>query len=386
MTKKTSITSTPAVGEPRQTFLFHIGTPKTGTTSIQHALVRLSDDLKARGIHVPYDHTIYTSGYRIRDVPPGAPQTDGLTHFFDVAKRSSDLNLDWPQEVSDFLADKDLHTFVVSHESMSQLSHRLRDDVLVPLAAVADIRFLVYLRTPLSYLSSHCLQSIQGVGQISPRRQDMNPVRHYLKVGYAGLLAPFEKYGQVNARNFDRLRRKGRLLPDFFAALGVDDMDEKVEAAENRNSSELRLNQFCVLMALKRNGIPGRKEWSDMRRLLRFAGRKLEGTMTTSFLPASLGEQIVARWDEDREVLLQRYGVSFDPMTDFKPGPEVLSFSAEYATALQEAVAPELSDDQKDWLADALTFAEQDLEEVLPSQPQKTRHPRRRQATRRNDL
>jgi hypothetical protein len=382
MTKKTSTTTTPAIGAPRQTFLFHIGTPKTGTTSIQHALMRLSDDLKARGIHVPYDRKIYTTGYRARDVPVGAPQTDGLTHFFDVAKRGSGRNLNWPQEVSEFLADKDLHTFVISHESMSLLGHLLRDDVLAPLAAVADLRFLVYLRTPLSYLSSHCLQSIQGFSQLSPRRQDMKPVCHYLEGGYAGLLAPFENYGQVDARNFDRLRRKGRLLPDFFTVLGVDDMDDKIDAAENQNSIERGLSQICVLMALKRIGIPGRKEWADMRRLLKFAGRKLEGTMTTSFLPASLCKQIVARWDEDREVLLQRYGVSFDPITDIKPGPEVLSFSAEYATALQEAAAPDLSDDQKDWLADALTFAEQDLEEVLPSQPQKTRHPRRRQATR----
>lgn len=375
LTQKTSITSAPAFGAPRQTFLFHIGTPKTGTTSIQHALIRLSDDLKARGIHVPYDHTIYESGNRVPDYLLAAPQTDGLTHFFDVPKRSSDLNLDWPQEVSDFLADKDMHTFAVSHESMSQMGRRLRDDVLAPLAAVADIRFLVYLRTPLSYLSSHCLQAIQGFNQISPRRQDMGPVSRYLKAGYAGLLAPFESYGQVDARNFDRLKRKGRLLPDFFAALGVDDMDEKVEAVENKNSTELRFNQYCVVMVLKRNGIPGRKEWIEMLRLLKFAGQELEETMTTSFLPASLCKQIVARWDEDREVLLQRYGVSFDPITDFKPGPEVLSFSTEYAKALQEAAAPDLSDDQKDWLADALTFADQDLEEVLPPQSPKNTSP-----------
>jgi hypothetical protein len=76
---------------------------------------------------------------------------------------------------------------------------------------------------------------------------------------------------------------------------------------------------------------------------------------------------------------LERYGVSFDPITGFKPGPEVLSFSAEYAAALQDAAAPDLSDDQKDWLADALTLADQDLEEVLPSQPKKPRHPKRRQ-------
>jgi hypothetical protein len=379
MSKKALITGITATGAPRQTFLFHVGTPKTGTTSIQYALIRLSDDLKARGIHVPYDHTVYTPGFRIKDVPRGAPQTDGFAHFFDVRKRRPDLNLDWPQEVRTFLAEADAHTFVISHESMSQQSYRLRDDLLAPLAALADIRFLVYLRTPLSYLSSYCMQSIQGIGQVGPRRQDMQPVSHYLKGGYAGLLAPFENYGQVDARNFDRLRQEGRLLPDFFAALGVDDMDEQIEALENRNSSEPRLNLFCVLMALKRNGIPGRKEWFDMRRRLRFAGRNLEGPMTTSFLSASVGEQVVARWDEDREVLLERYGVSFDPITGFKPGPEVLSFSAEYAAALQNAAAPDLSDDQKDWLADALTLADQDLEEVLPSQPKKPRHPKRRQ-------
>ncbi len=372
-------TETEAVtGARRQTFVFHVGTPKTGTTSIQYALIRLSDDLKARGIHVPYDHTVYPPGFRIRDVPRGAPQTDGFAHFFDVRKRRPDLTLDWPQEVSAFLADADAHTFVVSHESMSQQSLRLRGDLLAPLAAQADIRFLVYLRAPLSYLSSYCMQSIQGIGRVGPRRQDMQPIRQYLKGGYAGSLAPFEDYGQVDARNFDRLRQEDRLLPDFFAALGVDDMDEQIGALDNSNSSEHRLNLFCVLMALKRNGIPGRKEWFDMRRLLRFAGRNLEGPMATSFLSASLGAKITARWDEDREVLLQRYGVSFDATTGFKPGPEVLSFSADYAAALQEAAAPDLSDDQKQWLAGALALADQDLEEVLPSQPKKALHSKHR--------
>lgn len=365
-----------ATGQARKTFLFHIGTPKTGTTSIQNALLRLSDDLALRGVHVPYDRSVYVPGFDKAKVAKGGAQSDGLCYFFDVRKRGPELSVDWAQEVSDFLAGEEAHTLVLSHESMSQQVSKLRVDLLVSLAAQADIRFLVYLRAPLSYLSSYCQQSIEGVGPPFPRRQDMGPVTRYLRAGYAGLLAPFGKYGQVDVRNFDRLRRDGRLVPDFFRALGVDDLDPQIDALKNLNSSGSRLNQTCVLMALKRNGTPPREEWFAMRRIINLAGKHLETPMTTSFLPASLGAKISARWEEDREVLLRRYGVSFDAVTGFKPGPEVLSFSADYAAALQEAVASELSPDQQEWLTGALAFADLDLEEVLPSATKKPRPPK----------
>jgi hypothetical protein len=151
----------------------------------------------------------------------------------------------------------------------------------------------------------------------------------------------------------------------------VDDLGPQIDALKKQNVSVLRLSQTCVLMALKRDGAPPHAEWSAMRKIIISAGEDLEAPMTTSFLTASLGKQITARWDEDREVLYQRYGISFDATTDFKPGPEVLSFSADYAAALQETAAPKLSRDQQEWLTKALAFADLDLEKVLPSKAQK---------------
>jgi len=90
----------PALSERKKTVIFHIGLPKTGSTSIQHALVALADDLRARGIHVPYDRALYRSEFPNRKAPPGAPQTDGLEYFFDVRKRRADSGVDWQDAVA----------------------------------------------------------------------------------------------------------------------------------------------------------------------------------------------------------------------------------------------------------------------------------------------
>jgi len=119
-----------------------------------------------------------------------------------------------------------------------------------------------------------------------------------------------------------------------------------------------------VALALKVVAQKDAKAWLDIRPVLWAAGDGLEPPMQTSFLTVSLAEKINARWDEDREVLFQRYGVHFDEAPAFVPGPEVLSFSADYATALQEAAAPDLSPSQRDLLAQALKFAGQDLEQI----------------------
>lgn len=359
----------------RQVFLFHMGLPKTGSTSIQHGLVSLTDELRTRGIWVPYDRALYGARFLNRGAPRGSPQTDGFSYFFDVGNSRSRSTVDWEKTVAQFLGDGDAKTFVVSHENIALAGNRLRKDRMGAIAAQADIRFLVYLRHPLSFISSYCLQLNYGFGQSLPRAS-LSPVVRYLKMGYAGLLAPFERFGRVEVRNFDTLSKEGRLVPDFFSTIGADDLSEQAGNLKSQVGPRARLNLRCVFMALKYVSASKKQEWFKLRSILLSAGEALEPPMKTSFLPAPIIAGITARWAEDREVLSKRYGVQFDDPKGITPGPDILSFSPEYAAALQEAVAPDLSPSQRDWLEQALTFAGQNLEKVLSGQTKTVSRPR----------
>lgn len=348
----------------RKTVLFHAGLPKTGSTSIQHGLVSLADELRTRGIWVPYDRALYGSQFPNRAAPRGSPQSDGFSYFFNVRDLRPDTTVNWADTVAQFLRDDDAKTLVVSHENISQAARRQRKDLFSALAAQADIRFLIYLRQPHSYLNSYCLQLVHGLGN-PVARADMRPVTRYLKGGYAKLLAPFEDFGRVDARNFDDLRKEDRLLPDFFTAIGAGDLGDRVATLNSRNIRAPRLGLACVFMALKSITPPQANTWFAMRAALFKAGVALEPPMETLFLPASLTAKISERWEQDRQILGERYGVQFGDISDFRPGPETLSFSAQYGAALHAAVKTKLSASQNDWLAAALTLADQDLESVL---------------------
>lgn len=154
---------------PHKDMLFHIGLPKTGSTSIQAALVTLGDGLTTRGICFPYDRIAYAEGYPSTGLPTGAPQTDGLPHFFDVPQRRPGTSVDWEAAVEDFLSNDTAHMFVFSHENMALLGDRLKRDRMKILSGRANLHFLAYLRNPVAYLDSYCLQLVYGHEWIEAR-------------------------------------------------------------------------------------------------------------------------------------------------------------------------------------------------------------------------
>ena len=348
-----------------KTFLFHIGLPKTGTTSIQGALVTLSDALRDRGVWVPYDRALYGTTFPNRRAPNGAPQNDGFHHFVDARPKRLPDAMDWPASIETFLADPALRHYVFSHENFSHAGPRLRQAVFADLAARGDLEFLVYLRHPLSYLGSFMLWQITGRAGPAVRRQQA-PVRMYLRDGFTGLLAPFAALGRVIARDFDVARQDGRLVEDAFSAFGAGDVVRDAPPLEPLNASKPRYGMACVLLALKATSRWSQQEWFAMRPQIIGAYEALEPRMTASLIPQGLARRITERWQQDRETLAERFGITMPlEMPGFAPGPERMVFSRDYAERMRDAVAPRLDAEQRARLEAALALAGTDLEAYI---------------------
>lgn len=349
--------------------LFHIGLPKTGSTSIQTALVTLGDELTARGICFPYDRIAYAEGYPSAAMPTGAPQTDGLPHFFDVPQRRPGTSVDWETAVEDFLNDDTAHMFVFSHENMALLGDRLKRDRMKILSGRANLHFLAYLRNPTAYLDSYCLQLVYGHEWIEARASTRQ-VRRYIEKGFTGLLAPYRALGMLHLHDFDALRGNGGLLADFFETLGIPELMERTAALPEQNRRQPRVNLSAVLVALKqvmpRNDA---RRWFAVTPALIRAAADLEPPMSHRFLPATTIEAIETRWREDRRNLAWSNVPSGEHALQKPPGPDRLSFSREYFDELFQKVSSDLPGDLLASLRTVGAMAGHDVEQGLDTTP-----------------
>ncbi|MFT4742045.1 MAG: hypothetical protein ACI91Z_000016 [Yoonia sp.] len=352
----------------RKTILFHIGPPKTGTTSIQGALVRHSRALEARGVWFPYDRDVFGDRFPSKSAPNIAPQTEAVAYFADQKNRPTPSRVDWHVTLEAFLNDGSAHTLIVSHESLSQQGLRLRSDVLNALRDHADVKFLSYIRHPLSYLSAYIRQGFRGPGPVAPRHQ-MNQITRYMRAGFSGLLAPFDDFGHVDIASYDKLNIQNQLIEDLFGRFGGADLINAEPPTGRRNISRASLGLSCVFIALKLQGGWVRPDWISLRDTLEKADMGLDIPLTPSFLQADLAANIQDRWLTDRAVLEQRYGTALPRDTQLALGPDKLILTRDYGDALWQAAQPKLSGAQKERLRLALDMVGRDLEADLAALP-----------------
>lgn len=353
----------------RKTILFHIGPPKTGTTSIQGALVRHSRTLEERGIWYPYDREVFGDIFPSASSPNNAPQTEALKHFVDQKRiRPTHGKVDWKSTLGKFLNEGSAHTLIVSHESFSQQGQRLRGNVFHALREHADLKFISYIRHPLSYLGAYICQGLGGLGPVAPRHE-MKQVKRYVKAGFSGLLAPFEKYGRVEIASYDKLNTQNKLIEDLFDRFGGADLISAEPPMDRRNVSRVSLGLSCVLIALKLQGGWNRPDWIGLRSHLGSANRTLDIPLIPSLLTKDLAADIQDRWLTDREMLNRRYATSLPTDTRFEPGPDKMVLTQDYADTLWQAVQSKLNDTQKECLRRALDMVGEDLEAHLAALP-----------------
>ncbi|MCB1342346.1 MAG: hypothetical protein KDK24_15020 [Pseudooceanicola sp.] len=292
--------------------LFHIGLPKTGTSSIQNFVLHHAGRLREQGILFPFDPERQGPAYFGKGLGQ-APQADMMAHFFGLKGKTKPSGIDWQRVFDDFRADPALTTMIVSHEGQSVNGHRLRADAYRAALGCSGGSFLAFLREPAAWLNSLRVQAMtswRGVGR-DPARFD--PLERYLEQGFAGMLAPFAALAPVTLRDYDRIAAEDRLIPSFLEVIGADLLEPEAAAMKRVNAKSFDTAQVLFLHALKADGCET-ADFVSVKAAIIAENRKNPPARGRNVLPLAAGQAVRARWEQDRDLLHKQYGITFaDP-------------------------------------------------------------------------
>jgi hypothetical protein len=224
----------------RRRLILHIGMHKTGTTSIQNELSKSRDILEKHKVHYP----VFRQANHSLNFGPLFVDNPNISELFKnagvygekaIEAEKNRLQEMWIKEFERF----DGKDFIISGEQLSLLSH---DGVRRLRAFVApyfdDVKIIVYVREPLSFLRSAMQQRIKGGKRYS----------HLPKLYKSRIIHYVQEFGDENVivRPFlSEAFAGGDLFTDFFASLGID-VDLGL-SFEDKSNEALGINSLRML-------------------------------------------------------------------------------------------------------------------------------------------
>ncbi len=224
------------------TTFVHIGTEKTGTTTIQEFLHQNSRLLGARGYHFPRTPGL-RNHLKLAAYAQDSARRNDLNQFFKLNDKTAidafrtRLKADLTKEVQ----SKNAPHVIFSNEHCSSRLTRPREiealrDLLLSFSS--DIRIIVYLRRQDDFLLSRYSTNIKAGGTEDIRIPNANTIENLYD--YAAILDKWAAvFGKDNiiVRPFETSQMAGRnLIADFSNVLGLT-IDDGFKIPEDKNRS-----------------------------------------------------------------------------------------------------------------------------------------------------
>ncbi len=192
--------------------VLHIGSPKTGTSSIQHTLFKHRELLKEHGVLYPScrafpNHSLLAVPF-MRTVP--RQYRANLSADYSTV---ANLALATFQDIGEQINAADCDTVVLSGESLFGATDVANFKVAITqyLPALSECQVIAYLRAPSSHYLSALQQRIKASHEL-PKVQALP---------YHSILMRWSQVGSINARVYDPDTLKdGCIVRDFLDAIG----------------------------------------------------------------------------------------------------------------------------------------------------------------------
>lgn len=308
----------------RHRIIVHIGTHKTGTTSIQRSLADGRDRLGAAGV-------LYATSERgAKPHPSKHLWTSRIARSGDLAAAENER-----RELLDEFARSGCHTMILSEEGLSAPSEHTAA-FFKPLLEHHDVDVVCYLRRQDIFVEALYNQFTREAA----RRNDLSISAFWQSsrilewTDYHTLLSRWRgASSRVIAVDFDKEIAGGELVASFARTCGLGDVTLHEWSSNPSPDNRLAL----VIEHMNRMGIE-----YDVRSLIRAAARKRVTNLFTK-LKYILGgierARLLERVAASNEQLAAEFGVRFSPKMPPGEQAEPAQLELEYALALLSAAA-----------------------------------------------
>ncbi|MDH3707707.1 MAG: hypothetical protein OES57_16695 [Acidimicrobiia bacterium] len=301
--------------------ILHIGMPKTGTSTLQGALIANRDVLARAGAVYPeplwgkLSHNYLTSLVQpMEDMPREfasggedfeASRARGDQFTFDAIRARGE---EFWRHVRRQATDSGADVVIVSSEYCYGLADHKIESLRSMLAELTDdIEVVCYVRHPAEYYVSLTQQMVRASHQI------VSPARFRMRAREC--LARFQSIfdGRVRVRPYDRTQLLGRdIVTDFVTSFVPSGADVVADLDVVDRNESMSAEAMCILQRLRRH------EWADQNgqfapesthvRLVLNADREGDA-QTPARLDPKLDTWIVARHRDDLAFLREQFGI-----------------------------------------------------------------------------
>jgi hypothetical protein len=320
--------------------LLHAGLPKTGTTSIQDFLADEAAALAEARILYPRVRADLREAGRARGI--GIGWHSALTRL--VSQQPGALAPGeweaWQDEFARFARDPGLDTLLLSQEGM--LINRKPEGVSALLDALPEGKreVVLVLRPALGWLTSLYEQLVRG-GEAGPP-ETFKRAQAYLEKGFIGIIRTIRRQlpgADIRLLSFEDLSAGEGLLANFSREIGLPAaLVERAAAAPRRNAG-MPQDMVAVLRACNVAGTSLEGLVAIRAALARAARRRSGKAPRGSVFPPDMTAAILERYEADRAILKQRFGLSLRPETP-PPSRNALHLTAEDWQRLRAEAAP----------------------------------------------
>jgi len=291
--------------------ILHIGSDKTGTTSIQKALSLSRNYLARNGVLYPQlensdNHNLLAVSFRDkgRNQPRRLLRRYGSSDAVVSASRNAWLAVEQQLQRNDF------HTIVLSGEHFLGLDrhHELAEQTRRIFPDLETTEIIAYLRRP----SSHYVARLQQ--RLKAEHKILVPER----VVYSARLAPWEKFGNLRLFEFNKATLHSRDIVQDFWIRALGSLPFPPGASPIRTNKSLSAEGLFLLQRLRHIRYPDKDGvfYRDSDQLLkRVLLVEDSNSQNASFTRLRLHREIRNHIDcstNDNEALLEKFGFQFD--------------------------------------------------------------------------
>jgi hypothetical protein len=288
--------------------ILHIGSPKTGTSTLQETFANSRGQLLEHGVLYPdldgrVQHHLACVYLRATSLPremrqPGSPAPGALMRQAE-ARLATAVAEAQARGAHTLLLSSEYLFHPSSAEAMAEFARRMR-------ALATDVTVACYLRDPVSWYLSSVAQVVRA-SHVFPRLQPL---------AYADVLDGFAREFPVKARRYDRAALQGGdIVSDFLASFLPEVPTEPIlQRRQNRNQS-LSAEGVDILWAYRKSVHEAKpevftKDSARLYRELRAADAEVGGAAPLAALAEV--EASVLRMFEPQRPRLRGHGLDFD--------------------------------------------------------------------------